>query len=132
MYNICDMYVYIYIGIYMCMFIMRPYLDMWSIYLCVLYIHIYVYLQPCGQIDRAKQNRIESFKADFLRDFAESVVSCLLGGRLGTCRQIQTFQGFSCDFLNSQVFSRLVRQLAYSLSSDKILFRYTCGEKKLC
>ena len=83
--------------------------------------YIYVYLQSCGQIDRAKQNRIESFTADFLRDFAESVVSCVLGGRLGTSRQIQAFQGeFSCDFLNSQVFSRLMRQYAYSLSSDKI------------
>ena len=81
--------------------------------------YIYVYLQSCGQIDWAKQNGIESFTADFLQDFAESVISCLLGGRLGTCHQIQAFQGFSCDFLNSQVFSRLVRQLDYSLSSDK-------------
>ena len=91
---------------------------MCGVYICICYIH--VYLQSCGQIDRAEQNRIESFTADFLRDFAESVISCLLGGRLDTCRQIQAFQRFSCDFLNSQVFSRLVRQFAYSLSSDKI------------
>ena len=63
--------------------------------------YIYVYLQSCGQIDRVKQNRIESFTADFLRYFAESVISCLLDGRLGTCRQIEAFQQFSGDLLNS-------------------------------
>ena len=79
-----------------------------------------MYLQSSGQIDGAKQNGIERFTADFFQDFAENVVSCLLGGRLGTCHQIQAFQGFSCDFINLQVFSRLVRQFAHSLSSNKM------------
>ena len=96
--------------------------------------YIHVYLQSCGQIDRAKQNRIESFTADFLRDFVESVISCLLGGRLDTCRQIQAFQRFSCDFLNSQVFSRLVRQyslihfLVIKSSSVALVVKKNCAE----
>ena len=64
---------------------MRTYLNMWGIFLYAL---IYIYVQSCGQIDRAKQNRIEYFTADFLRDFAENVISWLLGGRLSTCHQI--------------------------------------------
>ena len=47
-----------------------------------------MYVQSFGQIDRAKQNRIENFTADFLQDFAENVISWLLGGRLSTCHQI--------------------------------------------
>ena len=96
--------------------------------------YIHVYLQSCGQIDRAKQNRTESFTADFLRDFAESVISCLLGGRLDTCCQIQAFQRFSCDFLNSQVFSRLVRQyslihfLVIKSSSVALVVKKNCAE----
>ena len=121
-----SMYMYIYICIYMCIYVyiymcvcpLCPGIWVCGVYICMCY--IYVYLQSCGQIDRAKQNRIESFTADFLRDFVENVISFPLGGRLGTCCQIQAFQGFYCDFLNSQVFSRLVRQFAYSLSSDKI------------
>ena len=81
--------------------------------------YIYIYVQSCGQIDRAKQNRIEYFTADFLQDFAENVISWLLGGRLSTCHQIQAFQGFSCNFLNSQIFSRLAKQFSHSLSGDK-------------
>ena len=90
------------------------------IWVCGVYICVYcvcVYLRSCG---RAGRGGMEGFAADFLRDFAGGVVSCLLGGRLGACRRIQAFQGFSCDFLNSQVFSRHVRQFAYSLSNDKI------------
>ena len=110
------MYICIYVYICVCPLCARIWVC--GVYICMCY--IYVYLQSCGQIDGAKQNRVESFTANFLRDFSESVISCLLGGRLGTCRQIQAFQGFSCDFLISQVFSRLVRQFAYSLSSRKI------------
>ena len=109
---------YVYIYVYICVCPLCARIWVCGEYICVCY--VYVYLQSCGQVDRAKQNRVESFTADFLRDFAENVVSCLLVGRLGTCRQTQAFQGFSCDFLNSQVFSRLVRQFVYSLSSDKV------------
>ena len=38
---------------------------------------------------------VECFTADFLRDFTKGDKIWLSGGRLGTCHQIQAFQGFS-------------------------------------
>ena len=37
---------------------------------------------------------MESFKADFLKFFSESVNTWLMGDRLGTRHQIQVLQGF--------------------------------------
>ena len=133
MYNVCNIKymcmicVYIYIYLYMVYMHYPRVLSMWGIYICVHY--VYMYVQSCGQVGKAKQNGIT---ADPLQDFAESVLSLVFVGRLSTCHQIQAFKGFSFNFLNSQVFSRLVRESAHSLSSDKILFRYNCGEQKLC
>ena len=41
---------------------------------------------------------IEWYTADFSRIFSTNVKICLLDGRLGTCHQIQAFQGFSWNF----------------------------------
>ena len=38
---------------------------------------------------------MDCFTADFLRLFTEKCQNLGLGGRLGTCHQIQAFQGFS-------------------------------------
>ena len=44
---------------------------------------------------------MECFTADFLQDFTKIVKAWLLRGRLSTCHQFQSLQGFSGNFLIS-------------------------------
>ena len=112
---VCALSVCMCIYIYMYVFV---YMRCARVFGCVGYIFVcIVYACMCSLLGRLTGNILQLI---FLRDFAEGAISWLLGNRLGICHQIQAFQGFYCNFLNSQVFSRLLRPFAHSLSSDKI------------